>query len=224
MTEERLNVLINRIAEEVLYRINKAAPKDEEVTGTVGIVTSYIPSLKTALKTIEEKYNQIEYIADGTEFSAFGRQCLQVDEENRQEVIQKVASSANVVLITPKISLLAKIAEGEDEGYIEYLITRALLWGRNVEVLLDFTPPRFKRNTFFEKIITILETLEEMGVKVVSYKCSEQDDSNRYSLVTETEVLSTYKAGKKEVMCAPGAIVTPSAKDKAKELEIAINY
>ncbi len=224
MTAEQLNALINKIAEEVLYRLNSMEPSDEEVTGSVAIVTTYVPSMKTALETLESRHGDVEYIVHETEFTAVGRTTLRVQEENKHEILERVASSANVVLVTPKLGLLSSIASGEDDGYVEHVVMRSLLWGRNVEVLLDFEPPKYKRNTFFEKIVTILTTLEDMGMKVLTYKCSTPDNEQRYTLVTETEVLEAYKSGKTQVMCAPGAIVTPSAKDKAKELEIEINY
>ncbi len=224
MTEKELNILINRIAEEVLFRINQAAPKDEKVEGTIVLVTSYVPSLKTAVETIESLYEKEEYVACDVEFDLIGKQVTLLGESNEAVVLEKVAGSANIVILTPKISLLERIAHGNDDNFTEHAIMRALLWGRNVEVLLDFVPPRFKRNTFFEKIVTVIETLEEMGVKVLSYKCSVAVDEDRLALVTETEVIDAYKAGKEKINCASKAIVTPSAKDKAAELGIIINY
>ena len=64
-------------------------------------------------------------------------------------------------------------------------------------MLLDFKPPRFKRNTFFEKIVTVIETLGDMGVEVLSYQCSVAKDGERLTLVTENEVVAAYKTKEK---------------------------
>ena len=42
------------------------------------------------------------------------------------------------------------------------------------------------------------------------------------SLVTEAAIAEAYKAGRKRVRCAEGVIVTPLARDAARELGIAI--
>ena len=55
MSREELNALINRITQEVLYRLKELEPADENVSGTVVIVSSFIPSPKTALETIHTR-------------------------------------------------------------------------------------------------------------------------------------------------------------------------
>ncbi len=224
MNSTELNALINRITEEVLYRLKEMEPADENVSGTVVIVSSFIPSPKTALMTIDEKYGkETEFITFGTAFTPVGRRCTSADEHEMDSILEKVAGSANVVLMTPKVGLLEKIATGNDEGFIEHLVMRALLWGRKVSLLLDFKPPRFKRNTFYEKIVTVIETLDEMGMEILNYQCALAKDGDKLTLVTEQDIVMAYKAKAQEVRCAANAIITPSAKDKAKELGIIIN-
>ncbi len=221
-----MRALVKRITQEVLYRIEQAQVRDETVQGTVVLVSSYVPSPKSALARIKEVYgsDNVEFLNFGTEFTPLFEKAVNADEQPRDEIIEKVASAANVVIVTPRINLLAGIAEGEDDGLVEFLAMRALLWGRNVNVLLDFQPPRFKRNTFFEKVVTVVNTLEDMGIKIMSYKCAAPEGTDALGLVTEQDVMNAFAGKKKMIRAAAGAIVTPSARDKAKELNITINY
>lgn len=224
MDEKLRQTIINRIVAEVLHRIGQQAPKDEEVFGTVVLVTSFVPSKKSALDALRRNFmGQMEFIRFGVEFEPIKEKTYDIEESGEPFVLDKVASAADLVLLTPKIGLMERIAMGEDEGFIEHLLTRSLLWGRRVTMLLDFTPPRFKRNTFFEKIATTIAALEDMGVRIVSYRCATQKDIRGLGLVTEQEVLAAHKQNKKELFCMAGALVTPLAKDKAKELGIAIH-
>lgn len=226
MERDELNALIKRITREVLFRLEQAQPQDETVRGTVVLVSSYVPSPRSALSRIKEIYGEsdIEFINFGTDFTPLFEKATHATEENRDEVVAKIAEAANVVLITPKISVLSIIADGDDEGFLEHLMIRALLWGRNVGILLDFQPPRFKRNTFFEKVVTVTETLTDMGIRIMSYKCATEKGGRALTLVTEADVMDAFRKKEKELFAASGAIVTPSAKDKARELGIIINY
>lgn len=138
--------------------------------------------------------------------------------------MQKLAGAADVVLVTPKIGLLCNIAYGNDEGFLEQAILRPLLWGRRVSVVLDFQPPKFKRGTFFEKIVDAIDALTSMGVRVLAYKCAaEYTEEEKKTLVTETDVLEAHAKGQKRILCELGAVITPLARDRADELKIALD-
>lgn len=226
MNKEELSLLIKRITQEVLYRIEQAKPVDETVKGTLVLVSSYVPSPKTALARIKEIYGSdgIEFINFGTDFTPLFEKAGHYNGQNADEILKKAAEAKNIVLITPKISLLDRIGKGEDEGFLEHLIIRSLLWGRNTGIMLDFQPPHFKRNTFFEKVLDVLETLTDMGIRTFSYAVSTPGGERALTLVTEQDVMDAYRNKHSEVLAASGAIVTPAAKDKAKELDIEINY
>lgn len=207
-----------------MYRLREMEPEDENVSGTVAIVSSYVPSPKTALEFMDVNFgDEVKYITFGTEFSAGIRHSLNGDETPQSQILGMIAETANLVVVTPKIQMLSKIAEGDDSGFIEHLIMRALLWGRKVTLLLDFTPPRFRRNTFYEKVVTVIETLRDMGITVRSYNVKEEDDDKGLSLVTEREIEEAFGNKKTSVKTKAGAIITPLARDKARELDIKIN-
>lgn len=226
MNKEELSLLVKRITQEVLYRINQAKPVDETVKGTLVLVSTYIPSPKTALNRVKEIYGEdaIEFVNFGTDFTPLFENADRYNGENADDILKKAAEAANIVLITPKISLLEKIAKGDDSGFLEHVIIRSLLWGRNTGIMLDFVPPQFKRNTFFEKILDVLNTLTDMGIRTFSYTVSSPAGQRALTLVTEQDVMDAYRAKQDSVLAASGAIVTPAAKDKANELGVNINY
>lgn len=224
MDDKQRRALIDRIVEEVLYRIKERQPSCESLRGTVALVTSYVPSLKNALETVKGRYGKdVTYINFGTGFAPVTEEAMDAGQAGEQAVLAKVAGAANILLLTPKIGLLEDIAAGRDEGFVQHLMIRGLLWRRDVGILLDFDPPRFKRNTFYEKIATAVAALEDMGVRLMTYECASYTDARGLALVTENDVMEAQKNNQAEILCAANAIVTPAARDKANELGVKIN-
>ena len=216
--------LVRRIAEEIMSRLKEAEPRDEKAEGTLALVTSHVASPKSAKTALEAKYgSKVTGVSFGEAYTAPGIPCARYEDIGADGVLARAAESANIVLVTPKIVLLSNIAAGNDEGFVEHVVTRSLLWGRNVSVLLDFETPRFKRNTFYEKLGDVLGVLREMGMQTLGYRVSGAEQREGLGLVTEREVIAAWKTGR-EILCDAKAIVTPSAKDKAKELGIRINW
>ena len=90
-------------------------------------------------------------------------------------------------------------------------------------MLLDFAPPRFKRGTFYEKIGDAVDALVDMGVSIFTYSCIRQSPEV-LALVTENDVVNASENGKSKILCERGAIITPSARDRANELNIIIDW
>ena len=221
-----IDVLISEIVDRVLNKIERDMPQDENVQGTLAIFTSYVPSSKTALHAITEAYGEdVECALFGeAEFEAFGFRTVRVcDGIAQNQLMQKAAGKGRIVLVTPKIGLLEKIAQGNDEGFVENVFLRSLLWGRKVSILLDFVKPKFKRGTFFEKIADIIDSLVSMGVEIKDYRCKGEKETNSYSLVTENEVIDAQKRGENRILLIEGAIVTPLAAERARELNIRLD-
>ncbi len=223
MNGEQTRALINRIVQEVLYRVDMAEPKDEFVSGTTVLVTTHVPSKRSAIDEIKRHFTDISYVRfGGAGFDSVVETVVDADDTGEDAVMDMAASSECIVLLAPKLGLMERIAMGDDSGFVEQVVIRSLLWGRRVAVLLDFAPPRFKRNTFFEKVATTAQTLEDMGAVILTYKCASKEGAEGLSLVTEGDVTAAVRSGKTEIRCATGAIVTPAAKDAAREANIKI--
>ena len=222
----KIDELINSVIDRVLSKLERDIPQNEEVKGTLAIITTYVPSPQSALKAIAREYGEDVECAllDGADFDAYGFTKTRVyDAEGQNQLVQVAAEKGRIVLVTPKISLLERIAQGDDGGIVEYIVLRALLWGRRISLLLDFEKPRFKRNTFFEKIGEILDSLTVMGIETTAYSCSHEKERIQHTLVTEREILDASSRGETALLLCPGAIVTPLAREKASELHIRLD-
>lgn len=220
--------LIKKIVEEVIATIEYSDAKDENVSGTVALFTSFVPSKKTCAEFLKKNFGTGIQCAlfNGVEFSSPGCFAFKVeDEHDRAELFQLLAGAADIVLVTPKLTQLYKLAEGNDEGYIEQAFLRPLLWGRRVTLLLDFQTPKFKRATFFAKVVEAIDILTNMGVRVIAYRPAQEfGEVLREALVTENEVKAAFEEGSMRVLCEKDAIITPLARDKANELGVSIDF
>lgn len=222
--QEKNNAFIDRVVQEVLHRMRQVAPLDEEVRGCTVLVTSHVPSKKSALEAVKRSYGEdIRFIDFTGKLALAAEDIRNAAEMGEDAVTQEISGAAGVVLLAPKITLLESIAAGDDGDFVPYLVIRSLLWQRRVGIVLDFEPPQFKRNTFFERLADAVGTLEEMGARIHTYRCANEKDNAKLSVVTEQDVIAAQKEGKTRLACAPGAIITDMAKEKAKGLGIIIN-
>jgi hypothetical protein len=223
LDEKQHGLLIDRIVQEVLHRISAIEANDEDVSGTVVLMTSNVPSPGSAISTLKRNFGEdMLFVNFGTKNPFALESVTDAGAEDENRIVEIVAKAANVALLAPKVGLLEKISGGRDEDFVPHLVIRSLLWGRKVSAVLDFDPPRFRRNTFYERLADIIASLEDMGVKIITYKCAAQKE-NGLALVTEADVMDAWKNRQKEIRCAAGAIITPSARDKMQELGIRRN-
>ena len=142
---------------------------------------------------------------------------------DRLTVSEAVGVAREVILASPDIDQLRRIAAGDDTDPVSGAIVRALLWKKEVTVLLDYEPPRFRRNTFYETIAGALETLQSMGVRVEYYEAFAREEQGT-DLVTEADVLAAAQTEDKTILCVYGAIITPSAQDAIRETGVLLEY
>jgi len=236
LTENKMNINETELAQIVRRVLNEAAPisgeapqaqsKDADTThGTVALVSTYLPKPAVAfeaLKALSEDAPEV-YTLNGATMTCAG--CSGTSVENKADeyaLMDRLAVAKTVVLVAPSIKTLRNIAQGEDDGFIENAMLRSVLWGRRVKVLLDFELPKFKRGSFFENIIEAVDALTSMGIGVTPYRIAKDATQGKAALITETEVIDAYNRAEKQVIAEANAIITPLARDKAKELNIHI--
>ncbi|MDR3353730.1 MAG: hypothetical protein LBO21_01675 [Synergistaceae bacterium] len=223
LDDRQKKLLINRIVQEVLHRIGALEDAKENVSGTLVLVTSYVPSPRTALEQLRRDFGgELSFVCMGAQNPFALEKALVSGTGEDDRVTEAVMGAARVVLLSPRISFLESISQGRDDDFATHLVIRSLLWMREVSVMLDFVPPRFRRNTLFEKLADLIAALEDMGMKILTYKCASAAPE-RASLVTEADVLRAWKERRPEILCEPRAIITPAARDKSVELGIRIN-
>ncbi len=219
--ERELKILIRRIAEQVIRRVLE--PEKTEA-GALAMIPSYVPDPAPLKEYLKQKYG------GGVTLTGEGAAALEgfsiagmATADDKQRLMSKLKGYADILLVSPPLWMLKNIAQGDDKGLFESAFMRALLWEKNVTVVLDFERPGFRRGTFFEGLNDALKAIEDMGAKVVSLKLSVGRPEGQLELVTETEIEDAHRQGRERVRCAPGAVVTPLARDAARELGISID-
>ena len=219
--DRELKSIIRRIAEKV---VREALEPETVERGALALTPAFIPDAAPLEQYLKQTYG-MDVACAGEGALALSETIRRITAETPQErarLMARLKSFADVLLVCPPLWMLQSIARGDDRGYFEQAAMRALLWHKNVTVLLDFEPPKQGRGTFFEGIGDALKALEEMGAKIVTLKLSVGRPEGELTLVTEADVEAAQKAGKARVRCAPGAIVTPLADDAARQLGVAI--
>ena len=156
------------------------------------------------------------------DFSGTMQNALPPEQLERGCLLALASQAETVALAAPSVALLREIAAGEDGTDLAFLVIRAILWGKKVELLLDFDPPRFHRNSLLGQVADALETLASMNVETVNYHRVQQYE--RLTLVTEEAVRQAARTVDKTVWCSAGAIITPSARDALNETGVRLRY
>lgn len=216
---------ILRIAEEVKRQVSEGEPaKGAARDCALVIVSNPVAGAEKAVEALRRKTGRgLRFAAVGVPGKEYAGAGEVLRDPDVQTLFDQAAGSGEIVLLAPRISLLENIVCGRDEGKVENVAVRSLLWGKKVRILMDFTPPKFKRDALHKKIEGIIDDLTDMGAEVGAYQWMETEGTEGLSLVTENEVLEAYTNKSGRVACAKGAIVTPAARDRAKELNIRID-
>lgn len=218
--------LVDRIVSEVLYQIDKGETEENISSGTAVLITSYVPSFRSAVTVVEKTYpEEICYLGiEGyTIPEGIHTKVKNAEDMGYPAVLDLIAKKKNIVLLAPTISLLEDIVSRRDNVFAAFIMIRSLLWNKNVSLLLDFEQPRFRNNTILGRVNEILGELKSIGIDVKEYDLQDIYEDGILQLVTERDVRDAYLKEKKSIKKAPGAIVTPAAKDAASELKINID-
>lgn len=226
LSEQDIAIVVEKIKEEVKRAIDPAPEaKTDTVQGTVVLVCAYVPNSQKALSYLTHNFGEglDVFTLNGVSLNcnACHVKALKTDADKNMGM-DRLALAKNIVLVTPPIGMLKNIANGNDTGFVENAVLKSILWGRKVHILLDFKPPKFRRGTFFESIVNAIDALTSMDVKVAMYKVAKDGNANKVALVTEAEIIDAHHSGEKTVFADANAIITPLAKDTAKELRVNI--
>ncbi|MEA4913774.1 MAG: hypothetical protein VB061_04285 [Christensenella sp.] len=189
------------------------------------LVPGFVPAPERALGALTARYGkhaQLVFLSDAV-FAAEGTMACRLDwATQKNELVELLVRAEQTVLLAPGTALLSRIGAGENAEDFSEALVRRILWGKAVDMLLDFEPPKFRRDTYFARLAEAIDQLTSMGFRFSTYQPCEGIASNVCALVTEREVIEAKKNGRKTIECAAGAIVTPLAVDTAKELQIHI--
>ena len=226
MDERELKNLISLITEKVMERLGEPGSPMEEPQGAMVIVPAYVPDAAGLTAYLKQAYGEkrTDWLLEGTEpIDPETKTVFVSTEADKKQLLNALKTYSDIVLAVPPLWMLAGIGKGEDTGIAEQALLKAVLWKKNVTVLIDFEKPKFRRGTFFETLSDTLKAIEDMGVGIVSLPFSVKKKTQEKTLVTEADIVDVARSGEMHVKCVPGAIVTPLARDRAKELDVTID-
>jgi len=220
--DRELKSIIRRIAERI---IREMLEPEKVERGALALVPSFVPDAGPLEQYLKDQYG-VEAACAGEGAGMLSDTLRKIPAgtaQEQQRLMERLKSFADIVLVCPPLWLLQNIAAGNDRGFYEQAVMRGLLWHKNVTVLLDFERPGFSRSTFFQGLSDALKAVEDMGAKIISLQLSVGKLDTGLALVTEAEVGEAHRSGRDRVRCAQGAIVTPLARDAARELGVEID-
>lgn len=225
LSEAQIRLIVRQVTERVLSRLMAEGLFQLEQDGALVVVPNFIPESALLGEYLKQNVScGVTYalLEPSAGLDLAGEAIDATKREQQQSLLASLKFYDRVVLAMPTLQMLGRIANGEDTGFAEQLILRAILLDKKVTVLLDYTPPKFRRGTFFEGVVGSVTALKDMGVEVVSLTQQLKPAQTGFALVTEQEVLDAYQFRDRTVKCAKGAVITPLARDKANELGVTI--
>lgn len=223
MNAELLHKLIEAIVAEVVRRVaalERQKQHPEDVLVLLSAPVAYPEALQKLLTAqFGQGYTCIDFRSDDAPSEA-----LRADSLGQTRLLELATQAKTVILVGPRLELLAQIAAGEDRSPLSYLAVRAILWKKDVRLYLDFQPPQFRRNTFLEGVAASIETLRQMNVTVSPYYTGDAAEQIGASLVTEADVLAAAKTPERTIRCRVGAIITPAARDALQTADVTVQY
>lgn len=225
MNRELLHKLIEAIVAEVVRRVallERQKQHPEHVLVLLAAPLAYPEELRKLLKAqFGEGYTPVSFLERN---DLQDENMLFVSQLGEAGLMEKITVAKTVVLVGPRLELLGKIARGEDQDFLSYLMVRSILWKKDVRLYLDFDPPQFKRNTFLEGVASGIETLRQMQVTVCPYFKGEAAARKQSSLITEADVLAAAEREDKIIRAQVGAIITPAARDALLTSGVILQY
>jgi hypothetical protein len=214
LDEKQLKELIKRIVLEVIRRLTGFGE-----CRAIALVPGYSAYTAEAAEYLSGKSACGALFGDAEPLADIDSKRVETADD-KKALMRTMRDAEEVVLVAPSMSLLTAVAQGDDTHFEAVIFEKALLDGKKATVLLDFQPPRFRRGTLYEKVISAVDAVRDMGAEVVYLGVKPEDG---YALITEFEVNEAAKRGIARLQCAPGAIVTPLARDAAAEKGVAID-
>ena len=220
----KLQSIINELVAQTVARLNSDGEKDINAGDTaLVLLPKYISEPKLLADYIEKTFRNARYIfAEGSKPGQDFQGVRIDDEASKQEVIASLGGYQNIVLAFPSVNVVKKIAGGEDEGFAETVVTKALLKNKNVVIILDFSLQPASHSKWLKSIFSAVKDVEEAGAEFVTLSCTCEEEQNALELVTEADVARIFDSGSRTIHCKKGAVVTPLAKDRANELGLTI--
>lgn len=225
LSDDQMQTIIERAQRSMRAEPGVLASTPGEEWDALVLVPGFVPAPEKALSAVFAQFGkqtQIVFLSEAV-FSAEGIPACRLDwATQKNELVELMVRAQRVVLLAPSTGLLTRMGSGAASEDVSEALIRRILWGKSVDVLLDFEPPKFQRGTYFAQLAEAIDALCGMGFVFSTYQPVVSCSEGVHALVTERDIVEAKQSGRKQILCAAGAIVTPLAVDTAKELQIHI--
>ena len=231
ISKEEIRNVIRRV---LIYYMRK--PKLNQAAGKTLFLVPKIPvelgkslselELFGELDTIEifmEEKNTDETASD----IAWNRFLYQENKEYIRHVTSSLGSYRGLEVYAPSINFLKKIKEGvEDELFIRITLF-FLMTGKPVIFREPYDSKSLPDGKFGKAMRDLMEDMWDMGISFAGLnpglgELADIVEEEKPDVVTEEMVDKYYSMGYRQIPAAKHAVVTPLAREKAKELDIQI--
>jgi hypothetical protein len=143
----------------------------------------------------------------------------------RDNLANNINQYEEILFLSPELTQMRALVEGDDSGFLENLVIYSLLHKKKIVFLFDYEVQALPANSIGKKIKDLLGSISEMGVLIEVLRHGKEKNSDAVTvhskqLITERDVEDFYKSGTRELLCEKGCIITPLAKDAAREMGV----
>lgn len=138
------------------------------------------------------------------------------NEDIRIWLMQMVNTVKEVRIISPSLSFYRYLSELDDTGFFVDLVLRFMSVGANIEIDSGLLKTRIPQQSK-----AWLKAVSGMGIKI-KYRKLPSTLTDEKPLVVADDVKTLAEQGIKELIVRQSAIVTPAARDTAKEHKLSI--
>lgn len=235
--------IVEKITQDVIERIithqtgEEDAKNVEESRGQLLVILPrFTVSVEKYLSYIKHKFSDIRpVIATYGEYASTLKKlgaditllCFD-NEQDRQGILNRFDSFNYIYCVSPGIKLMENMACANDEGIIENLILKAVLYNKHPRVLIGYDTGSTPMNSLTKKIKGFIEAFIEMGISVESLTTMGKSQAmipiRENQLITEEDIDVLWESGNREINCGKGCIITPLAQDRAREIGLRILF
>lgn len=148
------------------------------------------------------------------------------NREDVRKVFGTIKTYERLEIYAPSVDFLRNLREGKEEDIFVKAALCFLMMKKTVKVRLPYAPRELPDGRFAKRIRDLASDLWDMGVSfaglVPGFEVLGAEASETDSLITEELVETYYERGYRELTVREGAVVTPLALERAKELNIHI--
>ncbi|HHU63120.1 MAG TPA: hypothetical protein GXZ32_02760 [Clostridiales bacterium] len=238
-----VDLLIDEITKNVVSRLKdemciRAFDESKSENRILVLLPENVLSIGKFLNYVKGKYEDGELLVAGNVETLDGVlkpelsnsiTCVNIQDKHIRHKVGSIFDSyKEVCCIAPGIKLLENIAKGDDSQFIEYLLLQGILHKKPTTIYVDYMPNGISSDGLMGKVSTLFREIEASGIKVENI--DRQTDAvisaekvYQDGLITEQDIDEMWANGVTEVDCSR-CIVTPLAKDRAKELSITLKY